>query len=353
MEVEQEIVRGKDMTEFEKGFIMALTLLEKKATEIQKLLEKAGYNRGLKTIRNWKKKFKLGEGIGSSRDQCKGLPKIHEETAKKILDTVKEKPETTASDLANDKIINHNELSKSTFERFLNNEGYFARKMTEKPILKGKNQIKRYQWALDRKYWTQEQWNRVVFTDESQVFPEKIGNHFIRRKANENPLDPKFIFEKDSNPSMKIMLWGAISSEGPLDLVWLHSSITSEVYVEEILKKRLSTYPTLSINGIFQQDNAPPHKAIKTLNWLKSSNIDVLIWPPQSPDLNLIENVWGNLKNEIYGEVTKFHTEEELWNLAQKHFFSEKMLKIIQNCYASIKARIQKVIDSNGYWIDY
>jgi len=35
MEVEQEIVRGKDMTEFEKGFIMALTLLEKKATEIK------------------------------------------------------------------------------------------------------------------------------------------------------------------------------------------------------------------------------------------------------------------------------------------------------------------------------
>ena len=42
---------------------------------------------------------------------------------------------------------------------------------------------------------------------------------------------------------------------------------------------------------IFQEDNAPCHKAKLTMNWFNKKKVEVLAWSPCSPDLNPIENV--------------------------------------------------------------
>lgn len=51
--------------------------------------------------------------------------------------------------------------------------------------------------------------------------------------------------------------------------------------------------------GILVQDNAPQHKSSYTSQVLRSWGIKVMDWPPESPDLNPIELVWGNMKNSI------------------------------------------------------
>ncbi len=46
----------------------------------------------------------------------------------------------------------------------------------------------------------------------------------------------------------------------------------------------------------FYQDNDPKHKAYKTHEWLLYNCPKVLETPPQSPDINPIENLWKLLE---------------------------------------------------------
>ena len=50
---------------------------------------------------------------------------------------------------------------------------------------------------------------------------------------------------------------------------------------------------------IFQDDNAPIHRAQKVMEYRVKNKIKMLSWPAQSPDLNIIENIWQRLKREL------------------------------------------------------
>jgi len=53
-----------------------------------------------------------------------------------------------------------------------------------------------------------------------------------------------------------------------------------------------------------QQDGAPAHTARNTMEYLEKEKIDFIepdMWPPNSPDLNLVDyTVWGALQQRVY-----------------------------------------------------
>ena len=112
------------------------------------------------------------------------------------------------------------------------------------------------------------------------------------------------------------MKWGMISSAGVGPIVRFHGNINVSVYKELLrlhallyLRKRTVETP------IFMQDNVPCHKAKSVLSFLKEEGIYVM-WPPQSPDMNPIENVW-----KIMGEKAQNRNPEDiddLWGLRKE-----------------------------------
>ncbi|GBL93644.1 hypothetical protein AVEN_61890-1 [Araneus ventricosus] len=54
-------------------------------------------------------------------------------------------------------------------------------------------------------------------------------------------------------------------------------------------------------SGQFQQDNATPHVSRVAIKWLQehSSDFRHFHWPPKSPDMNIIEDIWDALLHAV------------------------------------------------------
>lgn len=85
-------------------------------------------------------------------------------------------------------------------------------------------------------------------------------------------------------------------------IVRIQGRNTAPVYMRQIVRPYIIPLMNNFIDDgdarIFMQDNAPQHSAADTMALLSRQRFEMLDWPPRSPDLNPIENVWAEMEIE-------------------------------------------------------
>ena len=150
--------------------------------------------------------------------------------------------------------------------------------------------------------------------------------------------------------SIKVMFWGAITSEGPGPLVPIEGTVNAERYITILNDNAL---PLLqNDNRIFQHDNARSHTASRTSDFLANNNVSVFPWPPYLPDMNLIENVWSLLKQKVNETTTR--SRSDFISKAQTVWTTDNdVAQMCRNIYNSMPNRITALIIAKGGYTGY
>jgi transposase len=72
---------------------------------------------------------------------------------------------------------------------------------------------------------------------------------------------------------------------------------SAQSYINTLTKGLLPRYRR---SQYFMHDNAGIHTSRKVRAFIQQHHINVISWPPYSPDLNLIEHMWWVLKKMMY-----------------------------------------------------
>jgi len=111
---------------------------------------------------------------------------------------------------------------------------------------------------------------------------------------------------------------------------------------------------------LFQQDNAPVHKADNVIDWLDRHSIEVVEHPPYSPDLNTIEHAWVELKKPLHQLYPKI-VDTPGGKAAVKQRLAEVLPLVwekdseesFEKLWKSMPDRVAAVLEATGGYIRY
>jgi hypothetical protein len=87
-------------------------------------------------------------------------------------------------------------------------------------------------------------------------------------------------------------------------------------------------------------------RAKSTVDYLESLGITQMDWPPQSPDQNPLENVFGILKREVYRKKS-YNNLDDLWAAIEREF-KRIPTKTITDLIDSVPRRIEALLKKRG-----
>ena len=202
--------------------------------------------------------------------------------------------------------------------------------------------------------WTEDDWSRVLFSDETHFYLGHHGREYVQRPYGA-ALDPKYTLKDERPPSSeqkKISLWGCICADGLGHAELYEGTLNAARYQSILFLNLRKSAHTFWPKGQwwFQQDNWTVHTAGTSQAWFHNHGIDLIEWPAWSPDLNPIEELWNDLKRRVYKRHPQ--TMEQLECFVREEWAATD-LDFIQHICRNMSRRLQLVIENQGHKIPY
>lgn len=242
------------------------------------------------------------------------------------------------------------DVSSRTIRRRLDEVGLYGRvARSEYPF--GESDIRRrLSFAQGYGGWTKEEWGRVIFSDETHVEVWGRTRVWVQRPAGA-AFDPKY-FSQRMPHSERVSLWGCFCARGVGQAEIFVGEFNAARYVDilqhNLLQTALHFYPQEP--WWFQQDNAPQHTSQAARTWFHNHGVNLLDFPPYSPDLNPIENLWAVLKSRVEARLARTTDEVE-------HILKEEWEALDNTLLASLAhsmpQRCAQVVQHQGHKASY
>jgi transposase len=241
-------------------------------------------------------------------------------------------------------------LSARTVRRRLDEVGVHGRVQQEEHAFSDETLRSRIAFADGYSRWNEDDWARVVFSDETHFYLGHHGREYVQRPVGA-ALEPKYTLHTERLKG-KVSLWGCICAGGLGH---------AELYVDALDARRYQSILALNLVSSahqfwpsgqwwYQQDNWTVHTAGTSQAWFHNHGIDLIDWPAWSPDLNPIENLWSDLKRRVYAHHPQ--TMEELEHWIGKEWAATD-LDFISHICRSMPQRLLLLRENHGHKISY
>lgn len=251
--------------------------------------------------------------------------------------------------------ITNQSVTPQTVRRNLKSSGWTAVKKRKRPALKKSHIRARWEFAQRHLHWTLEDWKRVIWSDETKINRlGSDGSQWVWKEKGEG-LSARTVQETTKFGGGSIMVWGCMMWKGVGYATKIDTTMDAQLYtdiLEEDLQESMEFYNLEVADIIFQQDNDSKHTSKLAKKWFEDHDINVLIWPAHSPDMNPIEHLWVHVKNELKKFEHPPSGVLELWERVGK-LWNSIPAEVCQNLIESMPRRVEAVYKAKGKWTKY
>jgi hypothetical protein len=186
---------------------------------------------------------------------------------------------------------------------------------------------------------------KTVFSDEKLFQIKNWGAHHYVLPGKKRITTPVKKF------CPRVMVWGGISLFGKTPLIVIKGTLDSKGYCDVLKEyKKWLKRVKADHSALLLQDKAPVHTSGETARFLQAQGLKTVPnWPPNSPDLNPIELVWGWMSNKV--RSLQPTTQDDLVEMVQ-HVWSELDEEMIGNFIMGLPKRMEQVQRNEGAQYD-
>ena len=246
------------------------------------------------------------------------------------------------------------DASQSTIDRRLQEAGLFGRVARHKRSYSEAELRKRLAFAEGYKGWTRSQWEKVLFSDEKCFYGKGFcGRMWVRREKG-TALEPQYTVHKTAHP-VKVNVWACFCANGQ-GYCHIFNDNLDAVLMKKILGDNL--LPSAQLHFSFDppeqwyllHDNDKKFSSRLVTEQLHTLGVSKLDFPPYSPDLNPIENLWATMARAV--EQHQCETMEQLQDAIAAEW--DKLDKeLMRKLARSMRKRCKAVVKAGGWYTKY